>query len=529
MNFDGRYEATEIIGSGGSGTVYRGRDQLLDREVAIKVLQDGHEPETQRRFLEEARLLASLQHPNIVPIYGYGRADNGSAWLVMPLLPGSALDYAEHGRDRAPLDVANFLLPVGQALDYCHRQGVVHRDLKPSNVHVTPQMRPIVMDFGIASRGSGIRDLSSGTPAYAAPETGGGERVGGAADQYSLAVLLFEMVTGTRPFVADEPLALRFQHENTPAPLASERRPDVPSVMDAALGRALSKEPGERFTSCEAFFEAMGVTQTTLSRTSLVAVKAVVDPERLQVLIVEDETTDFLIVERQLSRSDLGRFGCTQVRRLSELRDALTEVKPDVLLVDLGLPDSSGLSTLESVLEAAPDVPVVLQTGADEPELANRALRMGAQDFVFKGDADGRALARALLYAVDRHGLARGKHPDALRVRATGLLTRAALLDRVAMNLGHAERRGTAAVLGLLETADGSGEPAELLGKLKPWEGLGQLAERRYGFTTELSSAEEGRDRLRELIAGPTRWRVRMAVSPAQGVTPQELLKAIGL
>lgn len=252
-------------------TVYLARDLRHDRDVAIKVVRAeigtviGAE-----RFLTEIRTTARLQHPHILPLFDSGTAA-GRLFYVMPLVPGETL--RDHLARCGPLPVAEvgrIVAEVGSALDYAHRQGVIHRDLKPANI-LLHEGSAMLADFGIArvaSSPDGERltetGLSIGTPQYMSPEQAAGEReIGPASDQYSLAVVAYEALTGHPPFAAPSLQALLVQMFTTsPAPL-TETRPDLPPALNAAVLRALVKEPAGRFADCETFGAALRADSRT--------------------------------------------------------------------------------------------------------------------------------------------------------------------------------------------------------------------------------------------------------------------------
>jgi serine/threonine protein kinase len=252
------YRVEELIGRGGMGEVYLARDPRLDRPVALKVLAAdlARDERFRDRLLRESRLAAGLDHPNVVPIYEAGEAE-GRLFIAMRYVDGADLRtlLRRHGAlapDRA-------LALAGQAagaLDAAHARGLVHRDVKPSNVLVDdPGGRDhcYLADFGLTQSASdrGPADGSlMGTLDYVAPEQIRGDPIDGRADQYALACLLFECLTGTLPFRRDSEMATIFAHLEEPSPAASDHRPGLPPELDAVLARAMAKDPTDRYGSC---------------------------------------------------------------------------------------------------------------------------------------------------------------------------------------------------------------------------------------------------------------------------------------
>jgi hypothetical protein len=283
------YQVEELIGRGGMGEVYLARDTRLDRPVALKVLGadlagDGRFRE---RLLRESRLAAGLDHPNVVPIYEAGDAE-GRLFIAMRYVEGTDLRallrrHGALGPDRA-LALGG---QVAGALDAAHARGLVHRDVKPSNVLVDdPGGRDhcYLADFGLTQSVSdhGPADGSlMGTLDYVAPEQIRGDPIDGRADQYALACLLFECLTGTLPFRRDSEMATIFAHLEEPPPAASDHQPGLPPELDAVLARAMAKDPADRYESCEALVAAartaVGLDAQPVRRTrSVVLVAALV-------------------------------------------------------------------------------------------------------------------------------------------------------------------------------------------------------------------------------------------------------------
>jgi len=259
-----KYEIQAEIGRGGMGVVYRGYDPLLDRYVAIKVLAPHlvWQQEFVERFLREARAAARLKHPNIVTIHDVGQ-QGGRYYFVMEYLEGRTL--ADVIRQRGPLppkDVLSILRPLAGALDYAHHRGLVHRDIKSGNIIVGPEGLATLTDFGIVRAAQETRLTATGTivgtPEYMSPEQAKGLAVDARSDQYSLAVVAYEGLSGRVPFEAESTLALLHKIVYDPPPPIRQARPDLPVHVEDVLAKALAKEPGSRYAQVSAFVDALG-------------------------------------------------------------------------------------------------------------------------------------------------------------------------------------------------------------------------------------------------------------------------------
>jgi tRNA A-37 threonylcarbamoyl transferase component Bud32/tetratricopeptide (TPR) repeat protein len=263
-----RYRVEGVLGQGGMGEVYLARDQALERRVAVKLIRPRNpellersiaEPWLREAFIHEARIGANLMHAAIATVFDFG-FQGDHPFIVFEYVDGETLSDTLKRRGRLPLDEVRLLLtPLAQALHYAHGREIVHRDLKPLNIRSTAQGLYKILDLGLARefRQEGNWRFA-GTPRYASPEQAAGLPCDGRTDQYALALIAFEMLTGRSVFQAgsvDEYLRL---HREQPAPSVREYRPEVPQSVDQALRRALAKDPNERFTSCEELAAALG-------------------------------------------------------------------------------------------------------------------------------------------------------------------------------------------------------------------------------------------------------------------------------
>lgn len=285
---DGRYEIRGRLGGGGMGDVYLARRTYLGDEVVVKVLRPtGPDPEVWRaRFLRESRTCAQLRHPYIVSILDFNIDAEGQPYLVMEHLNGPSLAEELRSRGRFELSELRHLLePIGAAIQLAHANGIVHRDLKPQNIvshrYASGEVVRKVIDFGLATMRAAEDQTPLtraheflGTVAYAAPEQFAGDQVTAATDQYSLGVIVYELLAGERPFEGDGFMVLADRHLNAePRPLAA-RRPDLPPDVCAAVMRALEKSPADRWPSVSAFVRAACGTETDDEVTREVSIAA---------------------------------------------------------------------------------------------------------------------------------------------------------------------------------------------------------------------------------------------------------------
>jgi hypothetical protein len=270
------YRLLELLGRGGMGIVYRAREVALDRDVALKVLALDPilAPDAYSRFEREAKLAARLDHPHIVPIFAVGQRQNVAFYTMRLVRGGNLEDLIGAGKQLALDHVVKLLKEVAAALDHAHRQGVVHRDIKPANVLLGESGHAMVADFGIAKALSNTESGATGTgiigsPGYMSPEQWRGAEIDGRADQYTLGIVAFEMLTGKRPFETPQVQDLLRMHLSAEVPPLSHFRTGLPQGVDEALRRALAKEPSQRFSTVGAFVDALaglrpataGVTQ----------------------------------------------------------------------------------------------------------------------------------------------------------------------------------------------------------------------------------------------------------------------------
>ncbi len=252
----GRFKVIDELGRGAMGVVYRAQDSALGRTVAIKTIaltgsaaeRDMHEA----RFQQEARAAGSIGHPAIITIYDVGR-EGDTAFIAMELLEGRDLREMIRDVSMMPSQSVSIAATVAEGLAYAHERGVVHRDIKPGNIMVLPDGRVKIMDFGIARLHEPTVKTQTGvllgSPQYMSPEQIVGQPFDHRADIFSLGLVLYEMLTGSKPFQGDDIPELMFKVANMPAKPPSHIAPDLPPVIDYIVARALKKKPDERYAS----------------------------------------------------------------------------------------------------------------------------------------------------------------------------------------------------------------------------------------------------------------------------------------
>jgi serine/threonine protein kinase len=259
----GAYRIIEQLGQGGMASVFKAYHPALDRFVAIKVLHPAfkEEPNFLSRFQREARVVARLEHPHIVPVYDFAEHD-GQPYLVMKYIEGETLKSRLNQGPLSKQEALEIVDAVGSALTYAHKRGVLHRDVKPSNILLSPDGSIFLADFGLARMAEAgastlSKDVMLGTPQYISPEQAKGNiELREGTDVYSFGVVLYELVVGRVPFNADTPFSIIHDHIYTPLPLPSKVNPNVPEVIERVLLKCLAKDPVDRFGSVDVMVQA---------------------------------------------------------------------------------------------------------------------------------------------------------------------------------------------------------------------------------------------------------------------------------
>lgn len=278
-----RYEIKSELGRGGMATVYLGYDERFERDVAVKVLPAEflHDPQFSVRFHREAKTVATLEHPAIVPVYDVGEAD-GLPFFVMRYMDGGSLDDVLEKGELSLKETARIINVIAPALDEAHRRGIVHRDLKPGNILFDHANQPYLSDFGIAKISDSQTNVTGsaiiGTPAYMSPEQAQGKTIDGRSDLYTLGAIVYRMLTGVRPYEGDTPMSMAIKHITEPPPDILRENGNLPIAISNFIYRAMAKEPADRFQTAVEFSEELNFIaksekaapdKTSLSRTRL--------------------------------------------------------------------------------------------------------------------------------------------------------------------------------------------------------------------------------------------------------------------
>lgn len=288
-----RYQIESLIDEGGMARVFRVKDTKLNRIVALKIIrQESFSPyvmqEVFGRFELEATSLAKLSHPNIVQIIDFGKYE-GTPYVVMPYIVGGTLKKFQ-GQPLTIERAARLLLPITRALSYAHSHGFIHRDVKPSNILLTDSDEPMLSDFGLVkeinsnlAQALTATGASIGTPEYMAPEQAMGDKIDGRADIFSLGVVLYELVTGKRPFYADTPMAIVLKQATEPLPDPRVSNPNLSELAAGVLRKALASKPDERYQTMGEFETALDELRGVPSRAAPSAPPPAYDVERTMI------------------------------------------------------------------------------------------------------------------------------------------------------------------------------------------------------------------------------------------------------
>lgn len=397
----GRYAIEKLIGEGATATVYLATDERLGRNVAIKVLLPYVKTTAKARFTREAQSAAALNHPNIMAIYDEAEEDDYH-FLVVEYIEGTPLtDYIPS----PPEVVADVGIQICNALDYAHRMNIIHRDIKPANVKISSEGLVKIMDFGLAM-GRDAKHITAhgsiiGTPAYLSPEQARGHELDHRTDIYSLGVLLYELSTGRLPFDTNDISALLLQKVSGDPIQPREHNPQIPEWMENIIIRALEREPENRF-------QTAGEIALALGKEPSVAAHLEVAPPPPPSPVEVGQTQDLSLRSQQeqarkpiravvaddhvILRTSIAFFlndqpdieVVAEAGTGAETLEMVKEHRPDLLLLDLNMPDQSGLDILPRIRREYADTRVLVLTGRTEDAFIMRALQAGAHGYLLK-------------------------------------------------------------------------------------------------------------------------------------------------
>ncbi|MCB8966547.1 MAG: serine/threonine-protein kinase [Chloroflexota bacterium] len=280
----GRYLLEKEIGRGGMGAVYLGYDPRVERNVAVKILPREflHDPMFQARFEREAKTIAALDHPAVVPIHDYGR-EEGQPYLVMRYMSGGTLTDRLRVSSLSMTEILQVLKRIGPALDEAHKLGIFHRDIKPSNILFDKYGHAYLSDFGMVRLDKSTSELTGshaavGTPGYMSPEQIRGVEVDSRSDIYGLGILLFEMMVGKRPYTADTPAMIIVKQMTDPIPRIRDINPNFPREYDIIIRRLMSRKPADRPRTAAETIDLLTIATEAINRGQEAAARAGADP-----------------------------------------------------------------------------------------------------------------------------------------------------------------------------------------------------------------------------------------------------------
>lgn len=403
QTLNGRYRLEDMIGEGSTAVVYRAADLRLQRDVAVKILLPHVHETTRKRFQREALAAAKLNHGNIMATYDVGE-DGDHHYLVVEYIQGQPLHAFIPS---SPARVAEIGYQICKALDYAHQIGLIHRDIKPANIYLTNDNQVKLMDFGLAIPRSGdVKRLTAlgtiiGTPAYLSPEQAQGLNLDQRTDIYSTGIVLYEMLTGQLPFDADDIGSILLQQVKKVAEPPSKYTDGIPEPLELVILKSLEKKRDDRFETAIEMGDALmaairgepvPVSTTTrdfsLEDSSAQPTTEAKSSDPLVQIVLAD---DHALTRQSLAYflDDIEGFAVTgQASDGQEAYDKVKELEPDVLLLDLNMPGTSGMAILPRIREDFPNVKVLVLTGRDENSYIMEALRAGAHGYVLKTSSE---------------------------------------------------------------------------------------------------------------------------------------------
>lgn len=457
----GKFRVEQMIGTGAMGSVFRGYDTLLQRTVALKLIRADHRSDPIRRamFAREALAIARLSHPNIVQVYEHGKTPDGQLYTAMELLEGESLDARLVRESRLKLrTLAPLLREVARGLQAAHTAGLIHRDLKPANIFLARTSQGItakILDFGVAAaRDDDIKADQTpqvvGTPSYMSPEQMAGRRLDGASDLWSLAVILHRAWTGRVPFDGEGIEAIR-------ASILAEDRPRPSELLEAG-GALRASEPhrelGPRAQQIDDFFATALHLSPERRFSNALELSAAFDQlvpnlgrsACTKVLVVDDEPDECVLFEFQfrekIARGEFEFVFATD--SASAVQTLVDHADFDLMLTDIRMPGTDGLTLLDRVRELRPLLPTIVISAYDDMSNIRRAMNYGASDFLTKPfnfqELEGtmRKVVDQSHQAIEHHRtnsenayLRSFVHPEALRARPGATVGPTSLVPRI--------------------------------------------------------------------------------------------------
>jgi serine/threonine-protein kinase len=406
--FAGTYRLTRTLGEGAMGVVFLARDVRLERDVAIKLIHPDYvsSPESHQRFLDEARAMARVRHPNVVEIYAFDERD-GAPYFVMEYVPGMHVEQWLEKRRGQPLSVDEAVGIVDQVcrgVSAIHRAGTIHRDLKWTNVLIGPAFRIAVADLGLARILDRPRHESigtvSGTPAYMAPEIVIGHTIPPGmhdrADVYSLAVMTYELLTGRLPFETDDATEMMTFHVERVAVPPSEIRHDLPPLLDAVIARAMEKNPARRTISADAYRRELLEARESASQATT----------GLRLLVADDDQAFACVVAETLAFAFPGASIATVRDGIAALEE-IGDHPFDLAVIDLDMPGMNGIELTAAVTgnPLTNGMPIIVATASGGAPDWRLLQSLGAAGFLVK------PIDATALVAMARGVIARARGP----------------------------------------------------------------------------------------------------------------------
>ncbi|MFL5894778.1 MAG: protein kinase domain-containing protein [Thermoleophilaceae bacterium] len=375
------YRVQGLVGRGGMGVVYRAEHVHLGRLVALKLLPPGLSADFRERFIRESRLAASLSHPNVVTVYDAGDFQ-GTLYIAMELVRGSDLRALLRDEGpREPDEVVRLAGQVGSALDTAHGAGLVHRDVKPGNILIEGS-HFWLSDFGLTKRLASTTSLTAhedivGTPDYLAPEQIEGNPIDGRVDQYALACVVHHALTGTPPFERDSDIAVLKAHLGEDPPRVNDIRPALPAELDEVLGRALAKDPAERYPSMADFARAVADALGDVDGGPPDASRAG------YVLVAVTDPSTRAVIRAALGR---GQLEVQEVDSAAALVERSAAARPALVVLDAALPGATVTELCRALraAEGSERLPIVALAERGHDEQWREARSAGVDDVLLR-------------------------------------------------------------------------------------------------------------------------------------------------